>query len=518
MRKSSPAIVFAALLATTQPSWSQAEAILGIFGGIISEGMRQERLNNQQQRVRPQRQPSQQWADPQREAQIAQTRRIQTGLSSLGFYTMKIDGSAGPGTNRAIETYQRAFALPYRPLTEADIQQLEAHASQGFRSLDQLRTAREQGFETAVEWEAARSAGFGNAQQWREAQRMGVFAYQDFRTIRDAGFSDADSFRDARQRGFPDRQTMVAARDAGFNDFSSFDTFLRQQAAEVKERELAALAPKFTPVSRPDVLAIVIGNKNYVGAPDVQFAHNDAEGFARYFTDVMGVEPRKVILEMDITSVGMASLFGRPGGPDGRLHRMARFVDEIYVFYSGHGVPEIRQDGPARGYLLPVDVPPASPGFGAYALDDLIAQLESLPVAHVTLLLDACFSGLSEGGSLVPNVSGAFGVAVATPAASARISVLAATAFDEPQLAHWLPDREHGAFSFYTLQGLHGAADRQDGRRVRMSDLRSYIDEALTFEGFNQRPSLRSSGDDPLMVDFTGVDDLPVFVSGQVKR
>ena len=288
----------------------------------------------------------------------------------------------------------------------------------------------------------------------------------------------------------------------------------RQAAAPVD------VSPGFTPVPRPNALAVVIGNRNYSEAPEVRFAHNDASAFARFFTDVMGLEPRKVIHENDLTSVGMARLFGRPGGPDGRIQRLSRFVDEVYVFYSGHGVPELRPGSTARGYILPVDIPPGTPGFGAYALDDLISQLQDLPVSRVTVFIDACFSGLSEGGSLIANVSGAFGVAVTAPARLARVSVLAATAFDEPQLAHWLPEREHGAFTFHALTGLHGAADRMGDRRVTLTALRSFIDEGLAFGGFDQRPSLidgNDDDDDPVM-DFSAADVLPRFGPANVIR
>jgi uncharacterized caspase-like protein len=256
---------------------------------------------------------------------------------------------------------------------------------------------------------------------------------------------------------------------------------------------------------RPNALAIVIGNRAYTEAPHVNFAHNDAEAFARLFTEVMGLEPRKVILETDLTSIGMRRLFG-PVGREGDIHNFARFADEIFVFYSGHGVPEIRSDGSPRAYLLPVDVPPGAPWLGAYALDDLFAQLESLPVERVTIFLDTCFSGLSQSGSLVPNVSGAFGVSVAPPPRQARVSVLAATDFEEPQFAHWLTDREHGAFTWYALEGLRGAADPSGQGRVRLSDLRNFIDEGLTFNRIRQRPSLRQGGEDKVIVEF----ELPI--------
>ena len=42
----------------------------------------------------------------------SRTRRVQTALKILGFYTGKVDGSSGPMTRRAIAEYRRANGLP----------------------------------------------------------------------------------------------------------------------------------------------------------------------------------------------------------------------------------------------------------------------------------------------------------------------------------------------------------------------------------------------------------------------
>jgi hypothetical protein len=261
--------------------------------------------------------------------------------------------------------------------------------------------------------------------------------------------------------------------------------------------------PRITVVARPEMLVVVIGNQTYAEAPPVSYAHNDAEAFARYFEQTLGVPRENVIVELDLTSIGMNRLFGTEEVPEGRLARRARFVDEILVFYSGHGVPVFQQTGLPIGYLLPVDVPAAEPGFGAYPLDLLIRQLEDLPVDRVTLLLDACFSGLSTQGSLVPGVSGAFGVAIAPPQEKAKVSVLTATDFHTPQFAHWLDDKQHGAFSWFTLEGLKGAADADGDGRIHLTELRDYVDEALAQRDFRQSPSLMPGSVDSVLTEFT---------------
>ncbi|WP_300530639.1 caspase family protein [uncultured Mameliella sp.] len=268
----------------------------------------------------------------------------------------------------------------------------------------------------------------------------------------------------------------------------------------------APKAPVTVAVARPETLVLIIGNRSYVEAPPVEYAHNDAEAFARYFRDTLRVPQENIIVEKDLNSIGMARWFGTDEVPDGRLARRARFVDDIVVIYSGHGVPVFHEEGLPSGYLLPVDVPAAEPGFGAYPLDMLIRQLETLPVKSVTVLLDACFSGLSTQGSLVPGVSGAFGVAVAPPQEKARVSVLTATDFRTPQFAHWLDDKKQGAFSYYTLEGLRGAADADGDGRIRLSELRDHIDERLAQQDLRQSPSLLPGSEDNVLAEYVTED------------
>lgn len=271
-------------------------------------------------------------------------------------------------------------------------------------------------------------------------------------------------------------------------------------------RPAAPPAPAPVPTAPPvplrdDVLVLVIGNRTYAEAPPVEYAHNDAVAFAELFQDMLGVVPENILIETDLNSIGMARYFGTDDLPEGKLFRRARFVDEIIVFYSGHGVPVFRSEGLPIGYLLPVDVPAAEPGFGAYPLDMLIRRLENLPVARVTVLLDACFSGLSSQGSLVPGVSGAFGVAIAAPIEKAKVSVLTATDFQSPQFAHWLPEKQHGAFSWFALEGLRGKADKDADGQIYLSELRNYIDKGLALSDLRQSPSLLPGSADSVLTE-----------------
>ncbi|MCA3517935.1 MAG: caspase family protein, partial [Rhodobacter sp.] len=275
--------------------------------------------------------------------------------------------------------------------------------------------------------------------------------------------------------------------------------------------------PAFVATPRPRALALIIGNRTYTrGAPEVAYAHNDADAYYTLFTEVMGLDPQKVILRKEVGSVEFQELFGSDQVP-GLLDSLAEFVDEIFVVYIGHGAPGFDRDGKPIPYVLPVDVSGANPALGGMALSELTHRLAALQVPQVTLILDACFSGLSHAGPVVPQAS-PFGVGFAEPLVTANLTVMSATAFDEPQYASWLDAEKHSALSYSVLRGLYGEADETgdaDGR-VTIRELEDYVREKVTFSVLSrlqrrQSPYLSHSGENFTMVDFSRSDSRPSF-------
>ncbi|MCH8235846.1 MAG: hypothetical protein IIC29_06945, partial [Chloroflexi bacterium] len=80
-------------------------------------------------------------------------------------------------------------------------------------------------------------------------------------------------------------------------------------------------------------------------------------------------------------------------------------LSDVVVFYSGHGMPGFK-DG--RSYLLPSNVAPGGVEISGYPLDVLYDNLGKLEARSALVLIDACFSGGSAGGTLVP--AGSFAV------------------------------------------------------------------------------------------------------------
>ena len=144
--------------------------------------------------------------------------------------------------------------------------------------------------------------------------------------------------------------------------------------------------------SNRDAIAVIIGNQRYAnGIPEVRYAANDAAAIKRFVVDVLGYRDGNVIELIDASQAEMYAVFGNAQDHRGKLWSLVRSGrSDILVFYSGHGVPGLRDK---RGYLLPVDADPATPEINGYPLDLLVKNLSAIEAVSTTVFLDACFSG-----------------------------------------------------------------------------------------------------------------------------
>jgi uncharacterized caspase-like protein len=136
---------------------------------------------------------------------------------------------------------------------------------------------------------------------------------------------------------------------------------------------------------------------------------------------------------------------------------------KLIIYYAGHGIPN-EKDG--AGYLLPVDVG-GNDVSAAYSLKSLYESLGKLNVKHVTLFLDACFSGTLRGNGMLV---AARGVAIRARAESpiGRMIVFSAAQGDET--AYPYAEKGHGLFTYYLLKKL-----KETKGNVNLGTLSDYI-------------------------------------------
>lgn len=233
-----------------------------------------------------------------------------------------------------------------------------------------------------------------------------------------------------------------------------------------------------TTAPRADDIAVIIGNADYSKTgkdiPDVLPAYADAEDFRRYALTGLGIREGNIIHLRDATSAQMVRVFGSDREHRGQLFDWVRpGKSRVFIYYSGHGAP-----GESGSYLVPSDADAARINLNGYPLATLYRNLSKLPAVSVTLVLEACFSGTSQTGSVIAQASPIYR-ASKPPPLPANITIIAAGAAE--QIASWEEDSSHGLFTKYFLKAMAGEADADRNGTVDDAELQRYLDETLTY-------------------------------------
>jgi Caspase domain len=238
------------------------------------------------------------------------------------------------------------------------------------------------------------------------------------------------------------------------------------------------------PEFRPDDIAVIIGNGDYSklarDIPDARTAYADAESMRQYAINGLGVRDGNIIFLKDATGNQMVEVFGNDRDHRGRIFNWIKpGVSRVFVYYIGHGAPG-NSDG--RAMLVPVDASAGQIALSGFPLDLLYTNLGKAPAAHITLVLEACFSGMSPAGSVMGKAL-PLAIMPKAPRVPPNMTVISAAASD--QMANWEQDDSHAMFTRYFLKGMSGEADKPpygngDGV-VSYEELDRYLKETLSY-------------------------------------
>jgi hypothetical protein len=234
-----------------------------------------------------------------------------------------------------------------------------------------------------------------------------------------------------------------------------------------------------TDVTRPNAVAVVIGNKTYRNddIPNVKYAARDAQVTKKYLTRTLGVRNENVIYTENATAAALTRIFGTAGDPQGQLYNYVQpGASEVFVYYSGHGVPSPESN---RAYLVPSDANPNYLSQNGYPAEQLYENLSKVPAKSVTVLMEACFSGVSAGGAVLRRAS-PVELSVENPVLAME-NGLAFTAGAADQIASWYPLKKHGLFTYFFLKGLRGPADRDGDRTITGAEMGLYLMEKVPY-------------------------------------
>jgi hypothetical protein len=217
-----------------------------------------------------------------------------------------------------------------------------------------------------------------------------------------------------------------------------------------------------------DAVAIIIGISDYKNLPKADFANDDARVFYDYAIRALSIKPDniKLLVDSDASEVGIYKAFKT------WLPSKVRSSTDVYVFYSGHGLPT--SDGKGL-YLLPQQTDRDLISKTAIQMQEVISDIQSTKPKSVTLFLDACYSGQSRTGETL--IASARPISVKSESRIFPENFTVITASQNDQISSSNPDLKHGIFSYYLMRGMEGDADTDKDGKITLGEMQSYLVE-----------------------------------------
>ena len=231
-----------------------------------------------------------------------------------------------------------------------------------------------------------------------------------------------------------------------------------------------------------NTFAIIFANESYQEEAKVDYALNDGEMFKVYCSKVLGLPESNIHLRKNATKNNMIAEISWMKKVADAYSEQARLI----VFYAGHGIPDEKT---GSAYLLPIDGIGTEPET-AYSLAQFYKTLGSLPVANVTVFMDACFSGSKRGEGMLAS---ARGVAIKAKAQAPQGKMVVFSAAQGDETAYPFKEKEHGLFTYYLLKKL-----KETKGNVTYGELGTYLQtevkrKSIVANSKSQTPTVSSS-------------------------
>ena len=252
--------------------------------------------------------------------------------------------------------------------------------------------------------------------------------------------------------------------------------------------QAAAVLEVATPGQGGQTYALLIGVSKYQRAElSLQYAHSDATTFSQLLSSPRGggVPAANILLLTDEKATTAAV---RNGFQD-FLKRRATKNDTVIILVAGHGTVET--PGNRNAYILTHDSDPQDLASTALSMAELqsLFQEQLQKVGKVLLFVDVCKAGTIgsiQSTSINSNVQqlgdiqgDLFGLLASRPRE---------VSFEGPEFGGG-----HGAFSYFVMKGMMGAADKNGDKTVSAAELIDYVSKQVP-EATNSKQHPREFG------------------------
>jgi hypothetical protein len=247
---------------------------------------------------------------------------------------------------------------------------------------------------------------------------------------------------------------------------------------------------------RGQVFAAVIGISDYKNIRPLQYADDDATAFYEYLTGDQGIPENNVVklISRDATLNKIKNVLGV------FLKYKAGKEDTVIIYFAGHGAVELKSNIPdgdgLEKYLLPFDAEPNSLHYSAMPMDEIKKLFRRIQAKRVIFIIDSCYSGSGGGRSILTSNKhnkkrGGLSDKYLDRLTEGNGRIIL-TASRANELSIEKRDLEHGVFTYYLLEALHGKGDTDGNRIVTVSEAYQYVSKMIPdATNQNQHPVMR---------------------------
>jgi len=209
-----------------------------------------------------------------------------------------------------------------------------------------------------------------------------------------------------------------------------------------------------------NMYCVIIANEKYEDVPEVEYAKRDGEVFKEYCIKTLGIPEKQIRMFIDASYTDIKRALNW-------METMANVTEgnsKILLYYAGHGMPDEKDK---TAYLIPTDGFPKDITT-CFRLSELYGRLGKVRAQNVTVILDACFSGVKRGSGQALIAARGIAIKPKEEVLNGNIVVFTAASNDETALAY--KEKRHGMFTYFLLNKL-----KETKGKVSFGDLFSTI-------------------------------------------
>lgn len=219
------------------------------------------------------------------------------------------------------------------------------------------------------------------------------------------------------------------------------------KAAEIPELPVVDVdidIPVVKTSKNANTYCVIIANEKYEDVPVVDYAERDGTIFKEYCIKTLGIPERQVktFINASYTDVKRALNWIET------MTDISEGNSKVIFYYAGHGIPNEKDKA---AYLIPTDGFPKDITT-CFKLSDLYGRLGRMKSQNVTVLLDACFSGVKRGSGQA--LIAARGVAIKPKEEVLPGNMVVFTAASDDETALSYLEKRHGMFTYFLLDKL----------------------------------------------------------------